>query len=171
MMQTKRLVFKTIDLDMHASVCVEFRRDSYICSFGEDGFFNEEGPNGVHYIEWLRLRINKFPDGCVHAWHGDKIVGQMELQILEEPRHGYINLFYLVEEMRGIGISEELQEYAMDFMRQHRVQIAQLSVSPTNARALAFYRKHGWRDLGLRPGRDNVNLMECDVPARVGSKL
>jgi ribosomal protein S18 acetylase RimI-like enzyme len=170
-MQTKRLVFKTIDLDTHASVCIAFRRDSYICSFGEDGFFQEDGSDGVQYIEWLRLHINKFPDGYVHAWHGDKIVGQMEMQILEEPRHGYVNLFYLVEEMRGTGVSEELQEYAMDFMRRHRVQIAQLSVSPTNARALAFYHKHGWRDLGLRPGRDNVNLMECDVPARVGSKL
>ena len=169
-MQTKRLVFKPIDLHAHAPVCVAFRRDSYICSFGEDGFFQEDGPNGMHYLEWLRLRINKFPDGCVHAWQGDKIVGQMEMQILEEPRRGYVNLFYLVEEMRGAGVSGELQEYAMDFMRRHGVPIAQLSVSPTNRRALAFYRKHGWRDLGLRPGRDNVNLMECDVPTSVGGR-
>jgi ribosomal protein S18 acetylase RimI-like enzyme len=170
-MQTKRLVFKTIDLDMYASVCVAYRRDSYLCSFGEDGFFQEAGPNGVHYIERLRLRIAKFPDGYVHAWHGDKIAGQMEMQILEEPRRGYVNLFYLVKEMRGTGVSGELQDYAMDFMRRHGVQVAQLSVSPTNARALDFYRKHGWRDLGLRPGRDNVNLMECDVPASIDDKL
>ena len=170
-MQAKRIVFKPIDLDAHAPVCVAFRRDTYICSFGEDGFFNEAGPNGVDYIDWLRLRIIKFPDGCVHAWHGDKIVGQMEMQILEEPRRGYVNLFYLIQEMRGTGVSSELQGYAMDFMRRHTVQIAQLSVSPTNAGALAFYRKHGWRNLGLRPGRDNVNLMECDVPASAGSKL
>jgi ribosomal protein S18 acetylase RimI-like enzyme len=170
-MQLKRLVFKPIDLDAHASVCVAFRRDSYLCSFGEDGFFNEAGPDGMHYIEWLRLRINKFPDGCVHAWDGDKIVGQMEMQILEEPRRGYVNLFYLIEEMRGAGASGQLQGYALDFMRRHGVQIAQLSVSPTNARALAFYRKHGWRDLGLRPGRDNVNLMECEVPASDSSKV
>jgi ribosomal protein S18 acetylase RimI-like enzyme len=93
------------------------------------------------------------------------------MQILEEPRRGYVNLFYLIEEMRGASVSGELQDYAMDFMSRHGVQIAQLSVSPTNARALAFYRKHGWRDLGLRPGRDNVNLMECDVPDRLGSRL
>src|ERR1043165_6775279 len=163
-MQTKRLAFKTIDLETHASVCVAFRRDSYLCSFGEDNFFKEAGLNGIHYIELLRLRMAKFPDGYIHAWHGDKIVGQMEMQILEEPRRGYVNLFSLVEKMRGTGVSGELQDYAMDFMRRHEVQIAQLSVSPTNTRALAFYRKHGWRDLGLRPGRDNVNLMECDVP-------
>ena len=167
-MQPKRLAFKPIDLDAHASACVAFRRDSFICSFGVDGFFNEAGPEGVNYIERLRLRTTKFRDGYVHVWDGDQIVGQMEMQILEEPRRGYVNLFYLIEEMRGAGVSGELQDYAMDFMRRHGVQIAHLSVSPTNSRALAFYRKHGWRDLGLRPGRDNVNLMECDVPANVG---
>ena len=167
-MQTKRLVFRTINLDTHASVCVSFRRDSYISSFGKDDFFKEAGTDGVHYIERLQLRIAKFPDGYVHAWHGDTIVGQMEMQILEEPRRGYVNLFYLAEEMRGTGVSHELQDYAMDFMRLHEVQTAQLSVSPTNTRALTFYRKHGWRDLGMRPGRDNVNLMECDVPTEVG---
>jgi len=87
-MQVQQLVFSPIILELHASACVAFRRDSFLCSFGVDGFFDEAGP--------------------------------------------------------------------------------QLSVSPTNARALAFYRKHGWRDLGLRPGRDNVHLMECDVPAAVG---
>ena len=169
-MQTRQLVFKPIDLEAHASVCVAFRRDSYKCSFGEDGFFKEAGPEGGHYIELLRLRTLKFPDGYVHAWQGAEIVGQLEMQILEAPRRGYVNLFYLIEALRGTGVSAELQVHAMDFMRRHQVQTAQLSVSPTNARALAFYRKHGWRDLGLRPGRDNVNLMECDVPTRVGGR-
>jgi ribosomal protein S18 acetylase RimI-like enzyme len=164
-MRIKRLVFKPIDLDAHASVCVAFRHESYLYSFGEDGFFKQAGPDDVHYIERLRLRTAKFPDGYVHAWLVNKIVGQMEMQILEEPRRGYVNLFYLIEKMRGMGVSGELQDYAMDFMRRHGVQVAQLSVSPTNPRALAFYRKHGWRDLGLRPGRDKVHLMECDVPA------
>jgi len=167
-MNPKRLVFKPIDLDLHAQVCVAFRRDSFICSFGRDGFFKEAGADGLLYIERLRSRIARFPDGYVHAWHGDKIVGQMEMQILEDPRHGYVNLFYLVEKMRGAGVSGELQDYAMEFMRRHGVLTTQLSVSPTNARALAYYRKYGWRNLGLRPGRDNVNLMECAVPANPG---
>ena len=79
--------------------------------------------------------------------------------------------FYIIEEMRGTGVSGELQDYVMNFMGQHGVQVAQLSVSPTNVRAMAFYRKHGWKDLGLRPGHDNVHLLECDVPTNVGRKL
>ena len=159
------LALEPIDLAAHASVCVAFRRDSFICSFGVDRFLDEAGPDGVHYVERLHLRTAKFPDGYVHAWHGDEIVGQIEMQILETPRRGYVNLFYLVQHMRGAGVSGELHEYAMSFMRRQGVQFVQLSVSPTNMRALAFYRKHGWRDLGLRPGRDNVHLMQRDVPA------
>jgi hypothetical protein len=40
-MYPKRLVFKTIDLDVHALVCVTFHRDSFIYSFGMDNFFEE----------------------------------------------------------------------------------------------------------------------------------
>ncbi|HWZ91500.1 MAG TPA: hypothetical protein VNW92_21710 [Polyangiaceae bacterium] len=45
------------------------------------------------------------------------------------------------------------------------VGTAQLNVSPTNLRALNYYRKHGWKDCGLRPGRDDVHLMEHVVTA------
>ena len=94
-MRQSRLAFRPIDLDTHASTCVAFRRDSFICSFRVDNFFEEAGPEGVDYIERLRLRTSKFPDGYVHISFGARIVGQMEMQILEEPRRGYVNLFYL----------------------------------------------------------------------------
>ncbi|MBC8069471.1 MAG: GNAT family N-acetyltransferase [Deltaproteobacteria bacterium] len=162
-MERARLVFRPIDLDAHASICIEFRRDSFISSFGVDSFFEEAGAGGVHYIERLRLRTMKFRDGYVHAWLGDTIVGQLEMQILEAPRIGYVNLFYLVDRLRGAGFSGDLQEYAMRFMASHGVATAQLSVSPSNARAVGYYRKHGWEDLGLRPGRDNVHLMQRQV--------
>jgi GNAT superfamily N-acetyltransferase len=167
-MQRARFVFRPIDLVAHAEVCVAFRRDSFICSFGVDNFFDRAGPNGEQYIERLKLRMAKFPTGYVHVWYDADIVGQMEMQVLENPRIGYVNLFYLVEGMRGCGLSHELQDYAMQFCERYGMLSAQLSVSPTNARALAYYRKHRWRDLGPRPGHDNVHLMECDVPPEIG---
>ena len=163
-MNTRRLTFRSIDLESHAQRCVEFRRDSYLCSFEVDGFLEEAGPNGERYLQNLPARIAKFPDGYVHIWDGGEIVGQMEMQILEEPRRGYVNLFYLIEEVRGTGAAEQLQDYAMDFCRRHGVTEVQLSVSPTNVRAIAYYTKHGWRDIGPRPGREFVHLMERDVP-------
>jgi ribosomal protein S18 acetylase RimI-like enzyme len=163
-MTSTRLAFRTIDLGLHAAVCVTFRRDSFVCSFGVDNFFVEAGPDGRDYLDRLEPRIAKFPDGYVHLWLDDKIIGQMEMQIRDEPRIGYVNLFYLVEEMRGVGLGSELQDYAMQFCARRDRQTAQLSMSPTNARAVAYYRKHGWRDLGPRPGHEHVHLMQRDVP-------
>jgi ribosomal protein S18 acetylase RimI-like enzyme len=159
-----RLLFKPIDLDAHASICVSFRRDSFICSFGADTFFEEAGPDGVHYLDGLRARAETFRQGYVHAWRGHRIVGQIEMTILAESRIGYVNLFYLIAELRGAGVGAQLQHYAMGLLRQHGVRTARLSVSPTNAPALAHYRKHGWRDLGPPIGHDDLTLMERDVP-------
>jgi len=154
------LVFKPIDLDRHSQLCIAFRRKTFISGFGHDGFFSKEGDEGASYLGRLRAYASRFPDGNVHAWDGSEIVGQLEMRILDETHRGHVSLFYLTEQLRGTGAGDELQRYAMRFMRAHGVRTAQLNVSPTNARALAYYQKHGWKDCGLRPGRDDMLLME-----------
>jgi ribosomal protein S18 acetylase RimI-like enzyme len=167
-MDTPRIRFEPIDLDAHASVCVAFRRDSFLCSFGVDRFFEDAGPEGVNYLGRMRRRMAAFPGGYVHGWLGEQIVGQIEMRVLEEPRIGYVNLFYLVAAVRGRGFGADLQGCAMRFMDEQGVQVVRLSVSPTNARALAYYRKHGWTSLGPRPGHEHMLLMEHVVPDRAG---
>jgi ribosomal protein S18 acetylase RimI-like enzyme len=87
------------------------------------------------------------------------------MRVLDDPRRGHVSLFYLAESVRGSGAGGDLHRYAMRFMRSQGVVTAQLNVSPSNARALSYYRKHGWTDSGLRPGRDDVHLMEYIVTA------
>jgi ribosomal protein S18 acetylase RimI-like enzyme len=163
-MELERLCFIPIDLETHAAICVAFRRDSFVCSFGVDRFFDEAGPDGVNYLGRLRSHIARFPDGYLHVWRGDEVVGQLEMQIRDAPQIGYVNLFYLIEPLRGVGLGGQLQDRAVTFMQHHGVKTMQLSVSPSNVRALAYYRKHGWRNAGPRPGRADVVLMERDVP-------
>jgi ribosomal protein S18 acetylase RimI-like enzyme len=146
-------------------VCIAFRRDSFICSFGWDGFFAADGDVGESYLERLRARASRFPNGNVHAWAAGEIVGQLEMRVLDDPSCGHVSLFYLAAQARGSGAGDDLQQYAMRFMRSQGVGTAQLNESPTNARALSYYRKHGWKDCGLRPGRDDVHLMEHVVTA------
>jgi ribosomal protein S18 acetylase RimI-like enzyme len=133
-------------------------------SFGSDELFaRESGERGEKYLEWLRDRIAEFPEGFVHAWQGDAIIGQLEVRPKGAPGNGYINLFYLVPEARGTGVGHTLHDHALAVLRHHGVRIAQLSVSPTNARAVRYYAKHGWRDLGPRPGHEEVHLMEREL--------
>ena len=41
--------------------------------------------------------------------------------------------------------------------------LVRLSVSPTNARALEYYRKYSWRDLGPRPDDASLRWMELSI--------
>jgi ribosomal protein S18 acetylase RimI-like enzyme len=154
------LRFETIDLARHAEEAVAFRRDSYVCSFGSDQAFG----SADEYLAWLGDRITLQPAGHVHVWDGTAIIGQLEMRALDStPVRGYVNLFYLVPEARGRGLGDALHDYFLRFMRGGGAQLARLSVSPDNTRALAYYRKHGWRDLGPRSDDSAVHLMELHV--------
>lgn len=159
------LVFEPIDFDAHGPVCIAFRRETFIASFGWDGFLAKDGDNGQNYLKRLRAHSSRFPDGNVHAWNDGEIVGQLEMRVIDDTRRGHVSLFYLTAPVRGSGAGDDLQRYAMQFMRLQGVGTAQLNVSPTNARALSYYRKHGWTDCGMSPGRDDVHLMEHMVAA------
>jgi ribosomal protein S18 acetylase RimI-like enzyme len=161
-MEIGGLRFTAIDLSRNADVAVAFRRDSYLCSFGSDDAFGIEDD----YLGWLRDRVARQPLGHVHVWDGPKLIGQLEMLIqTTTPVRGYVNLFYLVPEARGLGFGKDLHSYFVQFMRAGGACLARLSVSPSNARALTYYVKHGWRDLGLRPDDNTVHLMEFDVLA------
>jgi GNAT superfamily N-acetyltransferase len=168
-MPASTLQFATIDLARHKDLCIEFRRDSYIVSFGDDRIFNEEnGADGSGYIEWLSERIARFPEGHVHVWRGEDIIGQLE--IIVSPSSGYVNLFYLVAKERGLGHGRTLHEYTVGLFQRHRVRVAGLSVSPTNGRALRYYARNGWRDLGPRAGAPHVHDMALLVPSTGGER-
>lgn len=163
-MPARQLQFHTIDVGRHFAEAVAFRRDSYVCSFGNDAIFiAENGADGSGYLHWLAGRVQQFPEGHVHAWQGDAIVGQLEMII--GSRGGYINLFYLRPESRGRGLGDELHDYALALLRSHGVGLAGLSVSPTNGRAVRYYQRHGWEDRGPRPGAPHVHEMELVVIA------
>jgi len=145
---------------------VAFRRDSYLVSFGSDQRF-VEAPGGIDgYLGYLRDRISHFPNGHVHVWQGETIIGQLEMRIRDnDPPSGYVNLFYLAPAARGTGAGNALHDYALQFLRAGGAQRAHLSVSPSNSRALAYYAKHGWRELGLAPHDPTCLMMELDLPA------
>lgn len=159
------IVTSPINLEQHAELCVQFRRDAMVCSFADGAarFEAESGPNGEKYIKWLKKRIAEFPEGCVHIALDDQIVGQIEINLRGQQTLGYINLVYLKEEVRGTGLSDYLHDYIVQIFQQVGVVKAQLSVSPTNLRAVTFYHKHGWQDLGPHPGQAEVNLMELAI--------
>jgi ribosomal protein S18 acetylase RimI-like enzyme len=143
---------------------VAFRRDSYTCSFsnGSERFDAENGATGNKYLDWLEQWISQFPQGFVHAWVGDQIVGQLEFRIRPEGI-GYVNLFYLTPATRGAGFGDQLHDYVTSTFKAAMIPLVRLSVAPTNPRAMAYYKKHGWRDTGPRTDGPDVQLFELLV--------
>lgn len=150
-----------IDLSRHAQTCIDFRRDSYHASFGtHEGCDAEMGADGAIYLEKLRKRMAEVPEGNSHVWHGDRVIGQLEMRFAEEPGMGYVNLFYLLPEWRKRGLGWRLHEHAVDVFSRRGMRAIRLSVSRINEPALAFYRRIGWRRVGFRPNKETVDIME-----------
>ena len=159
------LAFRSINLESHAELCVHFRRDAFVCSFddGDKRFAIESGAHAQDYLRWLSTRIDACPESCVHVFDGQEIVGQIETELRGQEKLGYIYLFYLIPSRRGKGLSDQLHSYVMQLFQEVGVIRAQLSVSPTNQTAVCFYHRHGWQDLGPRPGHTDINLMELAI--------
>lgn len=159
------LEFKPIRLPEFTEICLRFTADAYVCSYGhEDRFRGTDGKGPERYLEWLKAKIDANPATAVHVWRDGVVIGQIELGLFNlDPTIGYVCLYYLVPEARGNGIGEALDRYAREVLRRLGVSAARLSVSPTNSRAISFYKKMGWREIGPYPNRPEVQLMGCEL--------
>ncbi|WP_349727551.1 GNAT family N-acetyltransferase [Peribacillus frigoritolerans] len=140
-----KLIFRTIDTDKDKEIIIKFRKDSYVVSFGsEDGFGDENT-----YLQRMKERIRKFPDGQVIIEKDQEPIGQMELKIREYEgmEIGYVNLFYLIPDYRSKGLGKELVRYAENFFRQFNVSEYHLRVSPDNGRAIRLYTNSGMKKI------------------------
>lgn len=160
-MHEPSLIFRPIDLDHHANVCVEFRADSYVCGDGDARrFWATAGPNGQAYLGRLATYMEVLPDSCVHAWLDDELVGQIEMiRDPSDPSAGKVNLFYLRPDHRGLGLGRQLEAYALGYFRDRGFSRAWLRVSSTNRRAIAFYEKHAWVNSGRDTQSPGMNVM------------
>ena len=76
---------------------------------------------------------------------GDRVVGQLELQVPYGHSVGYVNLFHVARDWRRLGFGRRLHEYADRYFRSWEASRIELHVSPTNHPAIQFYRSLGYR--------------------------
>ena len=87
-------------------------------------------------------------DGSAVAEAGGRIVGMIRV---EPSRHGFGDLGMLVDESwRGRGVGSALVREAIDWSRSRGLHKLCLEVFPTNAAAIALYRKCGFVEEGTR---------------------
>ncbi|RID82354.1 GNAT family N-acetyltransferase [Mesobacillus zeae] len=137
--------FLQIKLPKHRHHAVAFRRDSFIASFGSDQDFGAED----EYLNWLKEQCELFPSGFVLVYENGIPIGQLELTLreFEGKKVGYVNLYYLIPEKRGLGIGQMLHRYALEFFKQNHMKEYHLRVSPSNEKAMSFYMKNGMKKI------------------------
>ncbi|MDC3425799.1 GNAT family N-acetyltransferase [Aquibacillus sp. 3ASR75-11] len=140
------LTFKKLDSMEHRDEMLQFRKDAFKISFGDASDFDEN-----QYVSWIEEKSVQFPEGYVMVVENDQIVGQLELSIKEYKGKmiGYIHLYYLIPEQRGQCKGDEIYQYAMRYFYDHNVNEYHLRVSPSNTRAINFYKKNGMQEVGL----------------------
>jgi len=110
------LIFEVINLDQHFDICYEFRRDSFICSFGTEVGYEE---SVVGYQAKIHERLNNSHWFYLHIWHDEKIIGQLEFKsfsFLE--RTGYIHLIYITPEFRGLGVADKAESVIVERLKE-----------------------------------------------------
>lgn len=154
--------FLPINTQNDFAQCLKFLCDTFVCSYGTaDELEKIGGPDG--YRSWLESLIVSSPESAVHVWRKDKIVGQIEMRVAESRNVCVVNLCYLIPEERGGELGGALQAYIFEYLRRNHIETGRLSVSPGNSRAVSYYKKHGWKDLGPRHDRSYVHLMEIHI--------
>ena len=139
------LEFRKIDFENDMSVCIDFRADSFRASFPEPDNWKDHW-NENEYRSWIVEHAKQYPDGVLHIWREEEIIGQLEFAYANG--NGHINLYYLLPDYRGAGCGAIAHEHVVCTLRNYGCKTATLRVSPTNTRATAFYKKLGWVDLG-----------------------
>ncbi|MFO6422964.1 GNAT family N-acetyltransferase [Motilimonas sp. KMU-193] len=99
------LTYAQVDLNKSLAICLGFRKDAYKVSYGHDAGYSEH-----ETVEWFEYLSEHNPSGFLHVMAGDEIIGQLEFKAgleLEDARlGGYVNLFYLDPDWRGLGIGK-----------------------------------------------------------------
>lgn len=98
---------------------------------GTRGWLAEVEPGGAP-VGYALLTAPEFPEGLVEA-------GDLELRRI-----------YLFSRFHGTGAGRTMMEFAIAAAREQGARRLLLGVHPENHRALAFYRKNGFVQVGVR---------------------
>jgi ribosomal protein S18 acetylase RimI-like enzyme len=155
------LTFRRIDPATDGELAYANYHEAGVISFGD----SSHSSSTTAYLKGLAARVEEFPDGHVLAMLGDRVVGQLELQVPYGLNTGYVNLFYVARNWRRLGFGRRLhEEYLLRYFRSWEADTVELHVSPTNHAAVQFYRSVGYKLATVEPGGGRMWRMELRLP-------
>ena len=140
---------------------IRYRKDAWQVVYGTMKGF--DGPGF-----WLDARrtVGKDPAAMVVGYLGGSPAGMIQLSPSRDADKGvgYIPFLYLREPFRHQGLGIQLIGHAVSFYRKLGRDRLQLSVAPTNEKALGFYYKYGFYQAKKHKGLfGSLLLLEKDI--------
>jgi diamine N-acetyltransferase len=121
------------------------------------------------YSEEKQRREIENPDGVTLLGETEEgeLIAYTQMRLVQSP-HGEIEIarFYVDKNHHGQGIAQQLMQAAYDTARALGATTIWLGVWERNLRAIAFYAKSGYRDVGSQPFLVGSDLQTDRVMAR-----
>jgi GNAT superfamily N-acetyltransferase len=110
---------------------------------GDDGLFDTWFPATRTYESFVREMQRFDPTACSVVLAEGKIIGHVDLRIMDDGR-GLLTNIYLLPEWRGKGLGAQVDAFAVGFFKKHAVQEMALRTNPKNAKLVDYYTRQGW---------------------------
>lgn len=152
---TVELWFRSASIEHDLPLVEEFWLDSWRAVYGSLRGFDAQTIRSE-----TRRMLKQNPDSVCFAMLDDKEIGivAMDSTDLSLDDHGHISLFAIAPEFRGKRLAVQLLGQAVSFYRRLGRKYLKLYVSPTNHRAIRFYKKNDFIEKGYGPNYHN-NLL------------
>lgn len=139
----------------------------YIATYGIEGV-SDEFANFIttqFSVERLEKLINDSHENLIVAVYKNNLVGVAEIEFNKKCPVGEftapeLNKLYILEWFCGKGIGEKLIKEAEKIIRSKGINQMWLWVLESNSRAIHFYKKHGYKEIGNASFQMQVNKYE-----------
>ncbi|HXI87751.1 MAG TPA: GNAT family N-acetyltransferase [Parvularculaceae bacterium] len=145
---SKILAFRPVDPVRDASLLINFGRQLYRESLGDErAFAREFGQSGQLFPKWIADCASVDPAFAAFLTEDAAPIGFVALgRDPREPSVGHVHHFCVLPSHRGQGFGGLLDDYARTTLKAAGFRKARLNVTAANKRALRFYAAQGWRD-------------------------
>ena len=161
-----KIVYRKANLSDILKLSILFKQ-VYIATYGINGV-SDEFANFItkqFSVERLENLITNSPENIIVATYQNNLVGVAEVDFNKKcPVQAIIapelNKLYILEWFCGKGIGQKLIEEAEKLVKAKGVNQMWLWVLETNFRAINFYRKQGYKEIGNALFQMEVNKYE-----------
>lgn len=123
------------------------------------GLVSFDGPMTLEderkFLEQTVLGMEAGDTASVTAWHEGEMVGNCDItrRKFADVRHTGTLGIVLDKRFRGVGLGEAMMRDVIRQAKQAGITLVELSVFAGNGRAIALYRKLGFKAVGTVPGK------------------